>query len=351
MISTRERAERIAVAAGEFSEFLGEVDADDLVSLVELELGSLDGFVPRGDLMSKAVAPETILHVVSGNSPHAGLQSVLRGFLLGSRNLVKVSAGAGAEVRRFAEALGDQARVSEELSDDWLARADAVVVFGSDGTIDHFRGLVRPHQVFVPHGHMVSFSIVLDGGDPAAPALAARDASLFDQQGCLSPHCIYVGGDARGFAGHLAAEMEAFDAHTPRRELSVAESAELMHLRSSYEFRAASDSRVQVWQSEGNTRWTVIFEEETQFAVSCLNRLVFVKPLPSPESMPEALAMVRPHLSTLGLWPFSVAGAERWSALGASRICPLGKAQEPSMFWHQDGGQVLAPLVRWVDAG
>lgn len=350
-MTTRERAERIVMAAAAFEGFLGKQRVEDLMALVELELGSLDEFVARGDVRSKAIAPATILHVVSGNSPHAGLQSLLRGVLLGSRNLVKVSAGGGAEIAAFAAALDVGVEVSEELLDEWLDEAGVVVVFGCDETVDYFRGLLRPDQVFLPHGHKVSFSVVLDGGDTEAARLAARDVSLFDQQGCLSPHCVYVAGDGRQFAGWLAEEMAAFDARSPRRALSIGESAELMHLRSGYEFRAASDSRVQVWQSEGNTNWTVIYEEEVQFAVSCLNRVVFVKPLPSGEAMPAALAMVRDSLSTIGLWPFSAVEAENWAGYGASRICPLGKAQEPSVYWHHDGGQVLAPLVRWVDAG
>jgi hypothetical protein len=353
MKTTSERAALIVAASRGFEGFLGELRAEDLLRLVEVELGSLDAFVPRGDLHSMAVAPETILHVVSGNSPHAGLQSLLRGVLLGAKNLVKVSTGCGSEIESFAAALDCGVEVSEALPDGWLEGADVVVVFGSDETVEHFRGLMRPDQVFLPHGHKVSFSVVLDGGDKEEAALlVARDVSQFDQQGCLSPHCIYVEGEAQHqFALWLAQEMAVFDAHTPRRELSLGESAELMHLRSSYEFRSASDPRVKVWQSEGNTHWTVIYEEEAQFAVSCLNRLVFVKPLPPAEKLPAALAMVGDYLSTIGLWPFSVAEAERWAGFGASRICPLGQAQEPSLFWHQDGGQVLAPLVRWVDAG
>ena len=350
MMTTYERAEMIVRAAGEFTEFLGELRVDDLMRLVELELGSLDEFVEWGDLHSKAIAPETILHIVSGNSPHAGMQSVVRGVLLGSRNLVKVSKGCGAEISAFSEQLGGLVEVAEDLDDEWLDVAEAVIVFGSDETVEHFRDLVRPDQVFVPHGHRVSFGVVLDPTAEAAK-LAARDVSLFDQQGCLSPHGIYVAGDAKGFCELLAEEMAVFDNHTPRRELSVGEAAEVMRLRSSYAFREASDSRVKVWQSEGNTHWTVIYEQEAQFAASCLNRVVFVKPLPEAEAMESALAMVGDYLSTISIWPFSIEEAEKWSGLGASRICPLGKAQEPSVFWHQDGGQVLAPLVRWVDAG
>lgn len=350
MKTTLQRAEALVRAAEGFEEFLGILRVDDLMRLVELELGSLDAFVAHGDVQSKAIAPGTILHVVSGNSPHAGLQSLARGYLLGSRNLVKISKGGGDEIIEFAKALGLGENISESLSNEWLETANAVIVFGSDETVEHFRDLLRPDQIFVPHGHKVSFAVVLEaGGD--APRLAARDVSLFDQQGCLSPHCIYVAGDAKGFAERLAEEMASFDAQTPRGELSLGESAELMHLRSSYSFREASDFRVKVWHSEGDTHWTVIYEEESQFALSCLNRVVFVKPLPATEALRGALAMVRDHLSTIALWPFSIGEAEKWSTFGASRICPLGKAQEPSIFWHQDGGQVLAPLVSWVDAG
>ena len=351
MGDTRDRAEMIVRTAAGFREFLGDLAVDDLMGLVELELGSLDEFVDRGAIHSRALAPQKILHVVSGNSPHAGLQSLVRGVLLGSRNLVKVSRGAGAEISAFAAALDCGIEVSDELPEEWLEQASAVIVFGSDETVDTFRERLRPDQIFVPHGHRVSFAVVMDGGDRQAAVAAARDVSLFDQQGCLSPHCIYVGGDARVFAGQLAEEMAAFDALEPRRELSVGESAELMHLRSGYQFRAANDSRVKFWQSKGNTHWTVIFEEEAQFAISCLNRVVFVKPLPPEGAMPEALAMVRDYLSTIALWPFSLEEAEKWTGYGATRICPLGMAQEPSVFWHQDGGQVLAPLVTWIDIG
>ena len=35
-----------------------------------------------------------------------------------------------------------------------------------------------------------------------------------------------------------------------------------------------------IWESPDSTAWTVIYEEEPLFAISCLNRVAFVKPLP-----------------------------------------------------------------------
>lgn len=328
----------------------------DLLELVRLELGHpeiLDGFQPYGDLRARALAPRTILHIVSGNTPEAGRQSLVRGLLLGARNLLKLpSAGLPALeafVANLAAPLRALVETSNSLPDDWLARANAVIVFGSDETVADLRRRVSAGQIFIPHGHKLSFAVVFD--DPAGDAaeLAARDVSLHDQKGCLSPHDVYVAGDARAFAGRLAAAMDAFNAHTPRGPVTTSEAAEIFHLRSAYRFRAASDPTVGLWECQGGTDWTIVYEEEAQFAPSCLNRFVFVKPLPG--DLGAALRLVRPFLSAIALHPFDDAHLAVLAGLGAPRLCPLGHAQSPSLYWHQDGLASLAPLVRWIDAG
>ena len=80
----------------------------------------------------------------------------------------------------------------------WTKRA------ASGATIAHFRALVRPEQRFIAHGHRLSFGVVFDDPDFASPPLAARDASLFDQQGCLSAHVFYVAQKAREYAARAA---------------------------------------------------------------------------------------------------------------------------------------------------
>ena len=81
--------------------------------------------------------------------------------------------------------------------------------------------------------------------------------------------------------------------------------------------------------------------------VSPLNRFVFVKPLPA--DLAPHLRLVRPHLSSVAIWPYRDSYPDRAASLGATRICRLGNAQDPSVFWHQDGLENLAPLVRWID--
>ena len=118
-------------------------------------------------------------------------------------------------------------------------------------------------------------------------------------------------------------------------------------LRSDYEFRAANEENVQMWKSAHGTDWTVIFDTDPRFTPSPLNRVIFVKPLP--QNMAYTLSNVRKHLSTIAIWPATPENARRAAGYGATRICRIGRMQDPQFTWHQDGGQNLAPLVRWID--
>jgi len=355
-MTTREIAEALATAAREFP-LLGEITAQNLLDVVKWELGNeeiLDGFRPYADHQAMAAGPGAILHVISGNTPHAGLQSLIRGLLLKAHNFCKIPSAGLPEIGLFRDALPDalKARVdiSQELAPRWLEQAGAVVVFGDDATVDHFRLLARPGQIFIPHGHMVSLGIVFDDGQYESVSHAARDASLYDQQGCLSPHLFYIaegsGLDVQHYAMLLSRGMEKFNSATPRSKITAPEAAAINALRSNYEFRAANGEDVHVWKSPG-TDWTVVYDHDPRFTPSPLNRVIFVKPLP--RDPVETLAAVRPYLSTIAIWPALPGNAQRAALYGATRICRVGCMQAPRFTWHQDGGQNLAPLVRWID--
>jgi hypothetical protein len=311
----------------------------------------LETFRWHGKHLSRAVAPPVILHIVSGNTPAAGLQSLIRGLLLGSHNLCKLPSAGMPEMLQFREALPPELAARVELHThlpaEWIERADAVVVFGNDETVRQFRTLTRPEQAFVGHGHKLSFGVVFADPKFASVPGAARDASLFDQLGCLSPHVFYVAQDPFTYAVKLADEMQKFEARHPRRALSIAEANEIRNRRADLAFRAASDKSLALFQSSGSTAWTVVFDATPDFPRSPLNRFVFVKPLPA--DLAAELAPVRRHLSAAGMWPATIENARKLSTLGANRLCPIGRMQAPPWTWHQDGQPALTPLVRWVD--
>ena len=357
-MTTAERASALAIAARPFSEWLGDLTAENLLELVQVELGHasiLDDFQSHGEHHARAVAPSEILHVLSGNTPHAGLQTLLRGLLLGSHNRAKLPTGGLPEVSAFCAALPPElaalVECAEALPPEWVTSADALIVFGGDDAIAHFHRLTRPDQIFCGHGHRVSLGVVLDDL-PGSLSGAAGDASLFDQRGCLSPHGFYVRGDSRAYAELLAKALAIFNSDHPRRPLGAAEGGAIRAVREDYRFRAANDDGYAVWLSDDgrSTDWTVIHDgANPAFTISPLDRVIFVKPLPV--DLGSSLAAVRSHLGAVGYWPGDAKSA-RWIAehvSGAARICPLGEMQRPPLTWHQDGAPVLASLVRWVD--
>ena len=107
-----------------------------------------------------------------------------------------------------------------------------------------------------------------------------------------------------------------------------------------------------LWTSPDSTAWTVVFEADPRFQLSCLNRFVYVKPV---SSLQEALACAEPirdNISTVGLAATSIRGAELAMELaqwGATRICPLGQMQSPPLGWRHDGRPSLGDLVEWTD--
>lgn len=356
-MNTEERACALARVLRNFP-IMGRISQADLLEVVRLELGHpeiLDGFRPYGSGTARAIAASPILHIVSGNTPHAALQSLTRGLLLGAGNLLKIPSTGLPEVDSFIGSLpsplSELVEVSTTLQDSWLQNARAVVVFGSDETIASIRAQVSAGIPFQAHGHRVSLSVVFDDPDYCSVAAAALDVSLYNQHGCLSPHDIYVdessGLSARSYAARLAETMDEFNRQNPRGPIAIGESAAIADLRASYTFRAAADIRTQIWCSNGSTDWTVIYEEDPWFATSPLNRVVFVKPLPpDPDS---AFGPVLPWLGAIGIHPATGENADRLAGLGASRICPFGRMQFPPFTWHAEGHPNLTGLVRLVD--
>jgi hypothetical protein len=148
------------------------------------------------------------------------------------------------------------------------------------------------------------------------------------------------------YARRLAGAMAHFERHTPRSALTLSEANSIRTLREEIAFRAANGEPLELLASAG-TAWTVIVDRTDPMPLSPGNRVVFVKPLQRDFS--ALLGQHLPHLGTCGIWPVNAANRDLAAALGFTRICPIGKMQQPPLDWHHDGQPVLAPLVRWVD--
>jgi hypothetical protein len=276
--------------------------------------------------------PKNIVHIISGNTPHAAFQTLLNGVLLGAQNLLKLPSQTLLDfevpipLRPFVE-------VSRELPAHWIPKADAMVVFGSDNTIRQFQSLCPLEIPFVGHGHRIGIAII-DEPTPKAAQLAARDIGLFNQSGCLSLQTIYL-KDPFAFGPLLAEAMTNFEEQDPRGPLSLSEAGAITNLREETRYLMAQDSKSHaLWHSPRSTAWTIIVENNPRLALSPGNRTIFLRP------MPDNFSKSR-HLSGIALHPY-----EERSNLPSPRIFPLGEAQFPPALWPHDGILPLASLVR-----
>ena len=226
--------------------------------------------------------------------------SIVLGLLTRSAQFVKCASGSAFLPRLFAHSiyeadpkLGACLEIAEwrggnaDLENVLFAEADCVTATGSDETLAAIRSRLPAQRRFLGYGHRVSFGFVARRSFvPCARAAeslprVADDVVAWNQLGCLSPHVIYVqaGGEVspEQFAELLADELERREQTEPRGELPAAHAAAIASRRGIYEVRAAHSPETLMWRSKDSTAWTVVFEADARFQISCLNRFIYVK--------------------------------------------------------------------------
>ncbi|MGE3313115.1 MAG: acyl-CoA reductase, partial [Limisphaerales bacterium] len=323
---------------------------------------------------AQARGPELLAHVAAGAMPTPVVTGLLHGLLVRSAQFVKCASGNSRIPRLFAHSLrevepklascvelaawvGGETVLEAALWDE----ADCVVVSGTDETLDALRRRIPRRVRFVGHGHRVSAGYVarevlgpLDA--PRTIEAAAADVAAWDQVGCLSPHVIYVetGGllPPEIFAERLAGELARVEERLPRGRVSEAVATGIFERREMYRVRAAGGDGTRIWSSDESTAWTVVYEVDPQFQLSCGNRFVYVKPVDTLEECLRLAEPIRGQWSTVGL---SAAGlrvdelAQQFASWGVTRVCPLGRMQSPPLTWRHDGRPVLGDLVTWTN--
>ena len=348
---------------------------DALRRLIDVELGgaaALDGFAGRDEhARTAAIGPRLAFHVFSGNVPGVAVTSLVRALLVKAPSLGKLAGGEpvlpvlfGRAVTSVDPAVGEALaitywpggdRAAEDLA---LDAADAVIVYGGDEAVAAIGGRARAGQRLVLHGPRISVGAVgtgeLEGGLKGAAARAARAVATFDQQGCVSPHALWVEGPdtrAAGFAAHLAEALDRLADELPRADLTAAEASAIQQERGAAEMRSHGDPRVRVWAG-GGTAWTVVLEPGDRVRASCLNRFVRVHPIDDLALLPEMLEPIRDRLQSVAL---EGAGdrddrlARALARAGASRVTTLERLPWPPPHAHHDGAPPLRELLRWTD--
>jgi hypothetical protein len=233
-----------------------------------------------------------------------------------------------------------------------FADAQVVVAFGGDDALRAIRERCGVDTRFVGFGHRVSIGrLSADGAreiDTARAEELVRDALLYDGEGCLSLHLVFVsahGAALERVIAVLARACERVAVEFPAGRPSAARASGAAAYRSLARFRAANDAALVA--DAGGPMVLVLTPDEPPPLVP---RVVAVVPITSDE---DVVAYVRAHrlpVQALGVDrvdPTAVALAEQ---VGAVRVCLFGAMQDPPVAGHHGGEGRILPFIRWIDA-
>lgn len=333
--------------------------------LLDQDLGSreaLDGLFWRAPgVLSRAWGPGLLVCIFSGNVPGIPAFDMALALALKSACLARPAAAEPHFAELFARSVAEEDALLgrclavtrwEREEREPYRRAGAVLAYGSDESVAAVRALVPPGVRFLGHGHKISFAVV---AREAATAETARrlalDVAMYDQQGCVSPHMAFVerGGplSPAGFAAACGEALAALEREMPRCKLELNEAAALRSARDEAEFTADA-----LFASQGDLAWAVVHSEQPAFLPSPLNRLLRTYAVDGLDQVAATVAGAAPYLQTVafaGSDERRAAVVEALGALGVSRICPVGRAQQPGPLWRHDGRPTAGDLVRWTD--
>jgi hypothetical protein len=332
---------------------------------------ALDRFVRRRGRYVRAYGPRLAFHVLSGNVPGVGVTSLVRSLLVRAPALCKTARDEPVLPVLFARALHEaHPAIGNALAVTWwpggdvaleaaaLDAADVLIHYGSAAALSSLAARSPAHVRIVDHGPRISFGAVahdhLHRGD--LPAQVARATAMFDQQGCVSPHLVYLEAPhdpapARDFARRVADAFTQLEPELSRGRITSEEAIAIRQVRESAEFRAISGEDVALWDGP-NLSYTVIYDSRPGFVASCLNRTLWCRRIASLELVPDVVKPFAPLLQSVALAAprgRMTALASRLGAAGVTRVTCFDSLPWPPPTWHHDGRGPLRELLRWVD--
>ena len=300
--------------------------------------------------------------VMAGNVTGAGLHEVVLALMAGAAVLIKTASREPVFFSEFARTLLEQdpevgsrtavltwPRERIDVTQALRKTSDTIVAYGDDATI----GALGRAATF-GFGNRLSGALVardIDDVDEIA-RLLARDVTLFEQLGCLSPHHVFVQGDgdaALDFAERLAAAMREWaDRLPPPSVLELEDAAALRSARETARWRSIAGEAVRAIEGQGLS-WVVVYDRDAALAPSPGLRCVRVSAVADAEDLRARLDAARGRIEAFAL----AASAADQSALrevlqeeGVSYIARPGAMQSPPLSWRHGGGMFLQRVAR-----
>jgi hypothetical protein len=312
-----------------------------------------------------AETAEVVFHALAGNVPGVGVFGMVAALLAGAASLVKTAKREPVLPALAAQSIAEaDARLGRALAVVHWSRDDAAVtaraLADTDLTVAYGRAeslaalAATGGRRLVAHGPRLSAAIVTrEAADAATAVLAAREAALFDQQGCLSPQLVFLEDEGREaatrFARTLAGELARLEALLPRAALAAAEAAAVWSFVERQRWRAQEGADVAV-HAAPDARFGVVVDRSGDPPASPLWRHVVVVPVVRLADAGATLARLAPGaveaIGWAGTARRAAEVADAGARCGAQRLCPLGRMHAPPFAWRQSGHQRFGVFAR-----
>ncbi len=332
------------------------------------ELGSLDAldrFVARAGLPRARALPIGRVCIVSSRTT-IGVALVPAVFALCAKCEVLVKdredgliAAFFATLAEELDELGEAARArpwhgGSDAVD--LAAFDAVVAYGDDATLTPLAHTLPIGTRLLPFGLRTSCGYVAREslGDETSARRVARDAArdlvLYESQGCLSLHVLFVerGGAVapQTFAALLADAVRRAAVEFPLGAREIGTAVAVAGARDVAAFREAAGNGAAY--SDSNATYVVVLDPPSTEPPAFLPRTLAVRSVDAPA---DAIAYVERH--RLPVEAIAVAATrpdlvDLACRLGAARIAPLGQLQSPPLGSYHGGRPRIADFVFWM---
>ena len=263
----------------------------------------------------------------------------------GSEELEELAAAASAQTWR-----GDDAATE-------LAAFDAVVAFGNDQSLTNIRSQLKPPARFVAFGPAASIGYVARHAlaDPQACASiaagAARDMLLYDGEGCLSLHALFVerGGvvSPQSFGELLGRELERANIEFPPSRQSAEAQAAFAKARNVATFRASEGRGSALGGADG---YLALLDAPMNEPPAFLPRVLGVHFVDGPAQAADYIRQHRLPLEAIALAGDRADVTAMALDSGASRIARFGNLQRPPLTGNHGGRPRIADFVRWTTA-